>query len=72
MDTTRREHSHLSKQNTNTNIIMYEVVYEDWSVILKTYDEVKKLWDTELSHNLPVMPVVRVINEPKKKSKGFS
>ena len=51
---------------------MYEVVYEDWSVMLKTYDEVKKLWDTELSHNLPVMPVVRVINESKKKSKGFS
>ena len=51
----------------------YEVVYEDWSVILETYDEVKRLWDTELSHNLATMPVVKVIDKPKtkKKSKGF-
>ena len=50
----------------------YEIVYENWSVIVETYDEVKKLWDTELSHNLPIMPVVRVINKSKEKSKGFS
>ena len=50
----------------------YKVVYEDWSVILKTYGEVKKLWDTELSHNLSTMPVVKIIDKPKKKFKGFS
>ena len=51
----------------------YEVVYEDRSVILETYDEVRKLWDTELSHNLATMPVVKVIDKPKtkQKSKGF-
>ena len=51
---------------------MYEVVYEDWSVILKTYNEVQELWNTELSHNITTMPVVEVIDKPKtKKSKGF-
>tara|TARA_B100000927_G_scaffold112764_1_gene91050 strand:+ start:164 stop:337 length:174 start_codon:yes stop_codon:yes gene_type:complete len=50
----------------------YKVVYEDWSVILKTYGEVKKLWDTELSHNLSTMPVVKIIDKPKKEFKGFS
>ncbi len=51
--------------------MMYEVVYENWSVIVETYDEVKKLWNTELSHGLSVMPVVKLINKPKNKSKGF-
>tara|TARA_B100000575_G_C22903537_1_gene525088 strand:- start:598 stop:741 length:144 start_codon:yes stop_codon:yes gene_type:complete len=46
------------------------VVYENWSVILETYDEVKKLWYTELSNGLSVMPVVKIIHK-KKKSKGF-
>ena len=51
----------------------YEIVYENWSVIVETYDEVKKLWDTELSHNLSTMPVVKIIDKPKKKKfKGFS
>ena len=49
----------------------YEIVYENWSVIVETYDEVKKLWDTELSHNLSTMPVVKIIDKPKK-FKGFS
>tara|TARA_Y100001934_G_scaffold273736_1_gene364543 strand:- start:910 stop:1107 length:198 start_codon:yes stop_codon:yes gene_type:complete len=50
----------------------YRMVYEDWSVILKTYNEVQELWNTELSHNLTTMPVVEVIDKPKtKKSKGF-
>ena len=30
----------------------YRMVYKDWSVNLETYDEVQKLWSTELSHNL--------------------
>ena len=46
----------------------YEIVYENWSVIVETYDEVKKLWDTELSHNLSTMPVVKIIDKPKKKN----
>ena len=51
----------------------YRMVYKDWSVNLETYDEVKKLWSTELSHNLNPMPVVEIIDKPKtkKKSKGF-
>ena len=51
----------------------YRMVYKDWSVNLDTYDEVQKLWSTELSHNLNPMPVVEIIDKPKtkKKSKGF-
>ena len=51
----------------------YRMVYKDWSVNLETYDEVQKLWSTELSHNLDPMPVIEVIDKPKtkKKSKGF-
>tara|TARA_Y100001938_G_C7735156_1_gene256608 strand:- start:48 stop:215 length:168 start_codon:yes stop_codon:yes gene_type:complete len=53
------------------NEYVYKLTYEDWSVILDTYDEVKKMWYNELSHGLSTMPVVEIIDKPKKKSKGF-